>query len=1075
MNVYSLLPTIALLLNLFVSVYILAQKRNSRVNRAYLYYSFNLSFWIFCEIIVRQNIPSEYITQTFKYASIFWMALGFWFLNFSYEFLDKEKDKFFFAIIIFLFISVAVSLLTDLVVEGYDLFYWGPDERIGVLFLPLLSLTNLIPIAYGLYLIASKSKNTKNLLIKKSAPLIIIGTVISILSAFISNVLLPHFIGIRDSFQFAESSSVIQSLFIFIAVFKYRLFGLGIEDISYNLFNSMRDGVIVTDNTYNVLHLNESAEELFHIGLVDVKYESIDLIINNISRLEENERKEQVLNYGNIIVLVTKNKIKQLDENFGFLFYIKDITLRKKAEVELIEKESTVSELFEASPDALIVIDNNGVITKTNKQVKKILGYEPEELIDKSINELVPNKYHKSHLEYMSSFQANPIRREMGVDLELFAINKNGTEFRVDVMLSPLTTNHNKMTLATVRDISKRKLSEQKLKESEENYKSLVMHHPHGIVETLFDGTITLANHAYAHLYELEIEEMIGKKAWEIHTDQEFINRIKGFLELSKNGTLEPDTQITKRKNNSGKEFEIQIDWNYKFDLLGNKIGHVTVITDITKVKQIEKNFHKYRMMLTQSEQLAHLGSWHWNKENGVLFWSDELIRIYGEDTKTFVPTYEEYIKRLHAKDKDKIIRDNELAISAGVSFSHIERIIRPSGEVRILLTHGIAEKNKEGKVVGLFGSSLDITDYKNIENKLTQQRIMLENAEKVAKLGSWKWNKITNEIFWSDGLIEIYGEDIESFKPTYKRFIEKIHPDDREKVLQLAKSALKNKAPYVNEEKIIRKDGEVRILAVNGIPQKNENGELVGFLGSSLDITEFKNVERELRISQTQLRALSSKLQSTREEERLKIAREIHDELGQVLTAINMDIGLMIDELDVQGGIDKETLYENLHSMEVLIEKLIKSVQDISTELRPDVLDHLGLIPALEWQLKEFEKRFKIKTSIDYSIEELEFVDQKKIGIFRIFQEALTNVARHANATEVKIILNKTDSLFEMKIIDNGVGISRKSLEDIKSIGLIGIKERVLLLGGSIVIKRANEGGTEIHLEVPIINFSKI
>ena len=126
-------------------------------------------------------------------------------------------------------------------------------------------------------------------------------------------------------------------------------------------------------------------------------------------------------------------------------------------------------------------------------------------------------------------------------------------------------------------------------------------------------------------------------------------------------------------------------------------------------------------------------------------------------------------------------------------------------------------------------------------------------------------------------------------------------------------------------------------------------------------------------------------------------------------------------------------------------------------------------MIPALEWHLGEFERRFKIKTELEKSTDTLEIEDSKKVGIFRIFQEALTNVARHAKATKVKAIIKKENDIFEMRVIDDGIGISEDTLEDVKSIGLIGIKERVHLLGGNVVIRRVETGGTEVQLKVPI------
>ena len=345
----------------------------------------------------------------------------------------------------------------------------------------------------------------------------------------------------------------------------------------------------------------------------------------------------------------------------------------------------------------------------------------------------------------------------------------------------------------------------------------------------------------------------------------------------------------------------------------------------------------------------------------------------------------------------------------------------------------------------------------------------MLAQAERLAHLGSWKFNINTRKLYWSDELFRIYGENKNSFEPTFEEYQKRLHPEDRSEIIKKIEIAINTGVSFSHIERIIRPDGETRILSSRGIPQTNDLGEVIGLYGSCLDITEYKKIERELLFSQKQLRALSSNLQLTREEERAKLAREIHDEIGQILTALNMDVGLIISELEGNTIINKEILFSHLESMEELIEKSIKSVQNIATELRLDVLDHLDLISAVEWQLNEFEKRYKIETKLEKSLESLEIEDDKKIALFRIFQEALTNVARHSKATRVVAVLSRENDIFEMKVIDNGIGITEENLVSIKSIGLIGIKERVLILGGEIFINTAEQGGTELHLKVPI------
>ena len=228
-------------------------------------------------------------------------------------------------------------------------------------------------------------------------------------------------------------------------------------------------------------------------------------------------------------------------------------------------------------------------------------------------------------------------------------------------------------------------------------------------------------------------------------------------------------------------------------------------------------------------------------------------------------------------------------------------------------------------------------------------------------------------------------------------------------------------------------------------------------------DITERKRAEEELTYSREQLRNLSLHLQSVREEERTTIAREIHDELGQVLTALKMDLSW----LDKKHRGDR-SLEERTKSMLSLVDFTIQTVKRISSELRPGVLDHLGLAAAIEWQAKEFEKHTGISCDVSVDPDDIALDRQHSTMIFRIFQEALTNVARHAKATKVRILLLEKHDGIALHVEDNGKGITKKQMNNPQSFGLIGIQERVHFLNGEIRIKGTRNRGTSLTIHIP-------
>lgn len=227
---------------------------------------------------------------------------------------------------------------------------------------------------------------------------------------------------------------------------------------------------------------------------------------------------------------------------------------------------------------------------------------------------------------------------------------------------------------------------------------------------------------------------------------------------------------------------------------------------------------------------------------------------------------------------------------------------------------------------------------------------------------------------------------------------------------------------------------------------------------------TERTRAEEELTRSREELRTLATRLQAVREEERARLAREIHDELSGSLTALKMDLSLLPD----RAANDRNLFLEKLTSMSVLIDDTLARVQTIVTELRPVVLDKFGLVAAIEWQAGEFQERSGIACETHLPAEEILLNPERSTAVFRILQEALTNVMRHANATRVVVDLRSEGGRLILSVRDNGKGIDPKVIYAHNSTGLLGMRERALSLGGVIGITTLPEGGTLMSVGIP-------
>jgi len=226
----------------------------------------------------------------------------------------------------------------------------------------------------------------------------------------------------------------------------------------------------------------------------------------------------------------------------------------------------------------------------------------------------------------------------------------------------------------------------------------------------------------------------------------------------------------------------------------------------------------------------------------------------------------------------------------------------------------------------------------------------------------------------------------------------------------------------------------------------------------------ERRRAQERLKKSHEQLRALSVYLQHVREDERIRISRQVHDELGQALTGLKMDLYWLASRLPKQ----LRAVRDKTKTMSAHIDSTIQTVRRISTELRPGILDDLGLVAALEWQAAEFQKRNGIKCEVVSEVAEPIMEEELNTAFFRIFQESLTNVVRHANAKRVDVRMWEQDGNLLMEIRDDGRGISESDWTNTRSIGVLGMRERAALLGGELTITGAPDQGTTVRVRIP-------
>jgi PAS domain S-box-containing protein len=611
------------------------------------------------------------------------------------------------------------------------------------------------------------------------------------------------------------------------------------------------------------------------------------------------------------------------------------------------------------------------------------------------------------------------------------------------------------------QEIARREAMEEDLRQQKEMLQSIFDHLPVMISFVDRNHHIKLVNREWEQTLGWSLDELQKQNidvVAECHPNPKYREHVRDFVANSNAEWADFKTTVRDGR---------VIDTSWAMLHFSNGTG-IAIGQDITKRKRAEDALRESEERFRQLAENIHDLFWIKTPDfKRVLYLSPiyESLSGHSPEERYRDEGYQPFLDRIVPEDRPRM--EEIMRAGAAEEFEIEFRIRHSDGSLRWIRDRGFPVRDQSGKIYRIAGIAHDITERKLAEDALRESeerfRQLTENIHEVF----WLRSPDLKELLYVSPMYEkICGRTRDSLYATGPALA--VHPEDRSRVMEMLPSFAGRE--FEIEYRIITKEGDVRWLRDRGFPIRNQDGHIYRMGGVAEDITDRKNAEDRLKASSEQLRALSASLQSAREEEATRIAHQIHDDLGGVLTGLRWELEALEKMIDQPADpAHLKAMRSKLATMLGLVDSTINVVRRIASELRPSILDDLGLAEAIEWQTQQFQARTGIECRCDCSLQSIPLGEQLSTAVFRIVQEALTNILRHAHATRVSVAIREENGTLVLKVSDNGRGITPAEVSNKKSLGLLGMRERARLIGGHVDIAGIEGCGTTLRVRVPL------
>src|SRR3954471_24327178 len=487
------------------------------------------------------------------------------------------------------------------------------------------------------------------------------------------------------------------------------------------------------------------------------------------------------------------------------------------------------------------------------------------------------------------------------------------------------------------------------------------------------------------------------------------------------------------------------------------------VLRDITERKDAERRLRESEERLGMALAGALEGVWDWNLETNVVVYSPRWTEMLGYSPDEIEPRVSAWERLVHPDDRSRADRAHE-SVAGGqrATYEAEFRLRHKDGHYVHVLSRGFPVRREPGgTVVRIVGTHLDLTERRQAEAALRENEERLKLAFAGAQEGVWDWNLETGAVVYSSRWKEMLGYGDDEIEPHVSAWERLLHPDDVELAKRVHEGVRAGGETYEGEFRLRHKDGHYVEVLSRGYPvRRTPGGPIVRIVGTHFDLTSRKRAEAEHARTE-----FLGRLVFAQEDERRRIAREMHDQFGEQLTALALSIRMLKDACA-----EEDPRRSLVDTIEQIAQRLDRDVDQLVWQLRPTALDDLGVRAAVANYIQDWSARVGITASLHSS----GLLDQRlpadaETALYRIVQEALTNVAKHANATNVEIILERRGANVVLVIEDNGIGFEPEMDGSVHGFGLLGMRERAALVGPALDIESSPGAGTTIFVRMTL------